>query len=128
LPTEGVVLEDLGSAIGQKYKCKACMFIIKEEDLEEGACPECGRKPEKMCKNDRMSCSHPHEDVSSIIKYCDECGEPMCPVCGCHDVLILSRITGYIQDLKGFNAAKFQEVKDRTRYDVTTPLANPLNE
>jgi anaerobic ribonucleoside-triphosphate reductase len=47
---------------------------------------------------------------------CHECGKPMCPVCNRHNVTQLSRVTGYIGDVKGWNAGKQQELKDRKRY------------
>jgi hypothetical protein len=96
-----------------------CKVVLKESDLEEGRCPVCNTKPEKMCSLDKVTCSHPSEDMSGLIDYCPECGRMRCPICGCHDVMCLSRITGYIQDVTGFNAAKAQEVKDRTHYQVT---------
>jgi len=95
-----------------------CKLVLNESDLIEGKCPVCNIQPIKMCSHDRVTCSQPGEDISGIIAYCPECGEPCCPICGCEDVLILSRITGYIQDVKGFNAGKAQELKDRTHYNV----------
>ncbi len=52
------------------------------------------------------------------IKYCEVCGEAMCPVCGRHNVIQLSRVTGYVGAVSGWNEAKKQELKDRKRYDV----------
>ena len=46
------------------------------------------------------------------------CGKPVCPECGSHDVVQVSRVTGYLQDVSGWNAGKQQELKDRTRYSV----------
>jgi anaerobic ribonucleoside-triphosphate reductase len=40
----------------------------------------------------------------------------MCPDCGNHNVSQLSRVTGYIGDVGGWNNAKKQELKDRKRY------------
>jgi hypothetical protein len=100
------------------HKCELCKLILKDEDLIEGKCPECKTKPVSMCKNDRGSCSHPGEEQFGIIAYCPECKAPCCPICGSHDVLIVSRITGYYSDVGGWNAAKAQELKDRSRYDV----------
>jgi anaerobic ribonucleoside-triphosphate reductase len=42
----------------------------------------------------------------------------MCPECGSHDVAQLTRITGYINDVAGFNNGKAQEVKDRVRSNI----------
>lgn len=50
------------------------------------------------------------------IAYCPTCGKPMCPICNRHNVTQLSRVTGYIQDVAGWNEAKKQELLDRKRY------------
>jgi anaerobic ribonucleoside-triphosphate reductase len=42
----------------------------------------------------------------------------VCPECGSHDVTQISRVTGYLQDVSGWNASKQQELKDRMRYSV----------
>jgi len=39
-----------------------------------------------------------------------------CPRCGSENVEQMSRVTGYIQAVSGWNAAKKQELKDRKRY------------
>ena len=52
------------------------------------------------------------------VAYCPVCGNPYCPECGNHHVLQLSRITGYLSDVSGWNSAKKQELKDRKRYTV----------
>jgi anaerobic ribonucleoside-triphosphate reductase len=49
---------------------------------------------------------------------CPECGKPMCPVCHRHKVEQLSRVTGYISTVSGWNEAKKQEFKDRKHYDI----------
>lgn len=49
---------------------------------------------------------------------CPLCGNPMCPECGNHLVEQLSRVTGYMGNVSGWNAAKQQEFLDRTRYKV----------
>ena len=41
-----------------------------------------------------------------------------CPNCSSEDVEQLSRVTGYIQAVSGWNEAKKQELKDRKRYGV----------
>jgi anaerobic ribonucleoside-triphosphate reductase len=48
------------------------------------------------------------------------CGEAVCPECGSHDVTQISRVTGYLQDVSGWNAGKQQELKDRTHYNAET--------
>jgi ribonucleoside-triphosphate reductase len=40
-----------------------------------------------------------------------------CPNCGSVDVDHISRITGYLQAVSGWNSAKRQELKDRKRYN-----------
>lgn len=40
-----------------------------------------------------------------------------CPVCDSDDVEHISRITGYLQAVSGWNSAKRQELKDRKRYN-----------
>jgi len=40
-----------------------------------------------------------------------------CPSCGSSEVDHISRITGYLQAVSGWNSAKRQELKDRKRYD-----------
>lgn len=43
--------------------------------------------------------------------------EDNCPNCGSEDVDHISRITGYLQAVSGWNSAKRQELKDRKRYN-----------
>jgi hypothetical protein len=104
----------------KKYKCSRCHSIINQEDLlPSGACPQCekGDLIQEMCSHDHAECSH---DLTQGIAYCPECGAPCCPECGCHDVAQISRVTGYLQDVEGWNAGKQQELKDRKRYEVTS--------
>lgn len=49
---------------------------------------------------------------------CPICGNYMCPACMGHAVDIMSRVTGYLQVVSGWNVAKKQEFEDRTRYDI----------
>lgn len=102
-----------------KYKCYKCLIIIDEDDLVNGNCPECNGRVmlKKMCELDHCHCPH---DVVETIAYCPKCGEAMCPECGCHDVAQISRVTGYLQEISGYNAGKQQEVKDRVRHDPLT--------
>ncbi len=51
-------------------------------------------------------------------KRCPICGNYMCPECNSHAVDIMSRVTGYLQVVSGWNSAKKQEFEDRTRYGV----------
>ena len=68
-----------------------------------------------MCPLDHCHCNH---EIISGIEYCPLCGQAVCPECGSHDVVQVSRVTGYLQDVSGWNAGKQQELKDRMRYSV----------
>lgn len=59
--------------------------------------------------------------VHSGTKNCPLCKQAMCPVCGRHSVIQLSRVTGYISTVQGWNEGKKQELKDRKRYDIGRP-------
>jgi ribonucleoside-triphosphate reductase len=43
-----------------------------------------------------------------------------CPVCNSHELDHISRITGYLQAVSGWNTAKKQELKDRKKYNDLT--------
>lgn len=103
-----------------RYKCHLCYIVLNPDQLKDGKCPQCltDENLQEMCPNDTLECGH---DVLDGLAYCPECGEPMCPKCGCHDVTQISRVTGYLQDVSGWNAGKQQELKDRKRY-------NPIGE
>lgn len=49
---------------------------------------------------------------------CPLCGAPMCPDCGNHHVETISRVTGYLSTVSGWNESKKQEFADRHRYDL----------
>ena len=70
---------------------------------------------EIMCPLDHCHCSH---EVITVLAHCPLCGEPICPGCGSHDVSQVSRVTGYLSDVGGWNNSKRQELKDRTRYTI----------
>lgn len=97
----------------KRYKCPICM----RAGFTEKKCPNCGEETALiiMCPVDHCDC---HHLITEKLSYCPICGQPMCPVCGTHDVFQLTRITGYINDIGGFNNAKAQEVKDRVRSNV----------
>ena len=95
----------------RKYKCHTCHLIV-----DETPCPNCGDTHlQVMCPLDHCHCSH---EIISTIEYCPLCGAPVCPECGSHDVVQISRVTGYLQEVSGWNAGKQQELKDRVRYTL----------
>ena len=94
----------------QRYKCHTCHTIVNVNP-----CPVCGETHlEKMCELDHNHC---HHEIIAGIAYCPRCGQAMCPECGSHDVTQVSRVTGYLSDVSGWNEAKRQELKDRVRVD-----------
>jgi len=91
----------------QKHQCVLC-------HAQGFTCPECGSdNVVAMCVKDHL-CTCP-EDVHSGIRYCPVCGAMVCP-CGCHDVSGVSRVTGYLSDVDGWNNGKKAELRDRNRY------------
>lgn len=48
---------------------------------------------------------------------CPVCGAPVCPDCMNHNVDVISRVTGYLSTVSGWNESKQQEFKDRKRYN-----------
>ena len=95
----------------RRYKCHTCHMIV-----DETPCPNCGETQlEIMCPLDHCHCSH---HIVEKIEYRPLCGQPICPNCGTHDVSQVSRVTGYLADVAGWNQGKQQELKDRTRYSV----------
>ena len=59
-----------------------------------------------------------HRELVPNTASCPLCGNPMCPDCANHAVDQLSRVTGYLQVVSGWNEAKKQEFADRHRYEV----------
>lgn len=49
---------------------------------------------------------------------CPVCGHYMCPDCMNHAADIMSRVTGYLQMISSWNAAKKQEFEDRKRHTL----------
>jgi hypothetical protein len=99
-----------------KFKCMHCLLILENEDLIGGACPKCGEKPKDACHKDH-SCTCTHEIQSTGGLRCPECNAHICE-CGSHDVVVISRVTGYLAEVGGWGAGKQAEFNDRTRYDV----------
>ena len=114
-----------------RYKCYKCKLVLDESDVKDGTiiekrgpwtyskktllCPVCSGELQEMCPRDHCHCQH---DIIETIAYCPDCGAAMCPECGCHDVAQISRVTGYLQEVSGWNIAKQQELKDRVRYNI----------
>jgi anaerobic ribonucleoside-triphosphate reductase len=120
------------------HKCMHCNYLFDTShggqaniltilrDRSYAYCPRCGiRNPELICKVDAYStvlrlqglkCRN--GDVIPGADLCPVCGRSMCPECHNHDVVSLSRVTGYVQSIDGWNNAKKQELKDRKRYAI----------
>lgn len=60
----------------------------------------------------------PCMEVVSGIADCPLCHKPVCPCCFSHNVHAISRVTGYISSVSGWNEAKKEELKDRKRYNL----------
>lgn len=120
------------------HKCHHCNYIFDLtqcgqlniltilRDRNYVYCPRCWmRNPELMCKVDAYSLVLKLNgkgcrtgDVISGTDLCPVCNRSMCPECFNHSVVSLSRVTGYVQDINGWNNAKRQELKDRRRYAI----------
>lgn len=104
-------IEELKVKNTGRYKCHTCLHVVTESP-----CPCCGEeKLEPMCPLDHCNC---HHGITESVEYCPLCGAPICPECGSHDVSQVSRVTGYLSEVSGWNQGKQQELKDRTRYKV----------
>lgn len=57
-------------------------------------------------------------DMSAGIATCPICGEYMCKDCLNHKCTPLSRVTGYVAPVKGWNASKRQELRDRVKTQI----------
>ena len=62
---------------------------------------------------------NPCKSVVPGLSTCPICGHAMCPVCSNHSVSQISRVTGYMSSVDGWNEAKKQELKDRRRNNIT---------
>lgn len=120
------------------FKCYSCMSIfdifddnripvmIALIDKENIICPHCkSYNTELMCKVDAYSTFLKMKgfncrdgNIMSGTDICPSCNSPICPQCYNHSVVSLSRVTGYMQDISGWNAAKKQELADRKRYFI----------
>jgi hypothetical protein len=116
---------------GMRLKCPACYEVaFKDEvttfggkDGNQPLCSDCELEMVPLCKNDhKCTCI---ETVHQGMLYCPDCGHPVCPGCGAHNVEVVSRVTGYLSSVGGWNAAKQQELKDRHRVNVGVSLMFP---
>lgn len=117
------------------YKCNRCRYIFRPRpptDMEmiivgstHETCPLCEMDSiDLLCKVDLYSTYLKVNDIvdcrkATIISktdLCPVCNRPMCPICYNHSCVSLSRVTGYIQAIEGWNEAKKQELLDRKRY------------
>lgn len=57
-------------------------------------------------------------ETVALTAMCPICNLPMCPDCGNHNVDVISRVTGYLSTVGGWNASKKQEFEDRNRYNL----------
>lgn len=106
-----------------RYSCITCHTHFELEKLEKPLCPICGETHIfKRCARDPVGGCHCALTVHDSAKLCQTCGQPICPECGDHSVVVLSRVTGYLQDLSGWNSGKRAEFRDRQRSDPLTGL------
>lgn len=103
----------------RRYKCFSCHITFPNNydgKKKAAKCPQCGDDHDIriMCPLDHCNCPH---DIFSVSEVCPVCGHQICPACGTHDVAVISRVTGYLQSLDGWNEAKKQEFHDRVRYN-----------
>lgn len=112
-------VDDHGNKIFACHNCKA--YEIPAPLIVDGKCPECGDGGglQPQCAEDHV-CRCGNGEIHDTIKYCPNCGKPACPECGSHDCAQISRVTGYLQEVSGWNSGKRQELKDRQRYDALT--------
>lgn len=121
------------------FKCPHCRYIfdIFEPQCapiltmlcnkDDVVCPNCGMNgSDLMCRVDAYSVFLKIYDITSCrkgvtipgVEICPICDRAMCPDCYNHDCVALSRVTGYIQSVDGWNIGKKQELIDRKRYDI----------
>lgn len=104
----------------QRWSCYTCHLHFELPKTEkEPKCPECGEVHiKKRCPADPEGGCKCLQSINPGVKYCEICGKEICPICGDHDVAQVSRVTGYLSDVAGWNNAKKQELKDRVRAPI----------
>ena len=105
----------------RRFKCHDCHTIFNVDEVDvDGSCVKChGHHLVPMCPLDHCHCNSMTGKPIIGIEYCPVCGNIICPCCGTHDIAGISRVTGYMQDVTGFNEAKKQELKDRVRWNLS---------
>lgn len=110
------VFQETGTIESKKYRCLICRKMFSKDLAEDGKCPICGNGHlEEVCPLDHCQCNHENQ---AKIEFCPICGRNICPLCGSHDVVAVSRVTGYYADVMGWNRGKQQELRDRVRTSI----------
>lgn len=120
------------------YKCQHCKYIFNINCAGMANilvilrgnwvafCPKCGQNDaECLCKVDAYSVYLKIRgkkcrtgEIIAGTELCPICNDPVCPECWNHSVVSLSRVTGYMSDIIGWNNAKRQELLDRQHYNI----------
>jgi len=66
-------------------------------------------------EHNKKACCH---ELVGTTAFCEVCGEACCPDCMNHSVQQISRVTGYMGNVAGWNAGKKEEFKNRKRHDA----------
>lgn len=98
--------------MGYEDFTKKCIEFNKENNIDISNLEVC---PVHIFAIQNKPCC---QNIVAGIKNCELCEKPICPICGRHGVNQLSRVTGYISSVSGWNEAKKQELKDRKRYSI----------
>lgn len=70
---------------------------------------------QKWIEHNNKGCG---KDMVAGIATCPICGAYVCPTCKNHMCTPLSRVTGYVAAVDGWNASKQQELQDRVRTQI----------
>jgi rubrerythrin len=120
------------------YKCHHCHLVF---NIHQGGmaniltilkghwiafCPECGQNDsECICKVDLYSIYLKLQgkkcrtgEIIAGTELCPVCNRGLCPQCMNHNVIALSRVTGYMGDVNGWNNGKKEELKNRQHYNI----------
>jgi rubrerythrin len=126
------------------YHCASCKYVfnIKQEGMTNlltilrgnwvAFCPNCRQNnAELLCKVSAYSiylklqghtCNS--GELVSGAESCPICDKSICPKCFNHNVVALSRVTGYMSAIIGWNNGKRQELIDRQRYNIQSSQSN----